>query len=120
MVLCVVVVLAGCGPKPPPAKPKPVDLTGGGAFKVIELSSGAAYLVDDKTRACFLVLPGRVGTGPVDCQRLKREVKEASSFVTWQKEESSLGPPFPISAAVADMPGQNLRRPVPQLSLIHI
>ena len=102
MVLCVVVVLAGCGPKPPPAKPKPVDLTGGGAFKVIDRPSGAAYLVDANTKSCFLILPGRIGAGHVNCHLLKEKVKEAKSLVTWEQSpvETLFSGSFPGLRAV--------------------
>ncbi|WP_226994105.1 hypothetical protein [Myxococcus hansupus] len=54
-------------------------------FAVINIDGRNAYLIDPRTESCFLMTAGggNHSTVHVPCEKLKRNVPEAATFITW-------------------------------------
>lgn len=73
--------LAGCIP----SHVDYVKLPEAGKFALINVDNRLAYLIDPRTESCFLVTAGSGNhtTVHVPCDKLKRNLPEASAFITW-------------------------------------
>ncbi|MFP2958171.1 hypothetical protein ACLEPN_10120 [Myxococcus sp. 1LA] len=63
-----------------------VELTSQDRFSIIQIDGSHSYLIDPRTESCFL----RQNSGnfnfalvTVPCDKLKKNVPEASAFITW-------------------------------------
>lgn len=62
-----------------------VKLREAGKFALINIDGRNAYLIDPRTESCFLVTAssGNHTTVHVPCDKLKRNLPEAATFITW-------------------------------------
>ncbi|NVJ09006.1 hypothetical protein HUW63_27695 [Myxococcus sp. AM001] len=62
-----------------------VKLPEAGKFALINVDGRLAYLIDPRTESCFLVTSGSSNhaLAHVPCDKLKRNLPEASTFITW-------------------------------------
>ncbi|WP_426755578.1 hypothetical protein [Myxococcus sp. Y35] len=74
--------LVGCGV---PAHVDYVKLPTEGKFAVIAIDNRNGYLIDPRTESCFLLTSSMDNHAivHVPCDKLKRNVPEAATFITW-------------------------------------
>jgi hypothetical protein len=94
LALCAMALLSGCVGVPPKAQFADAGRDRLAPWGVVRIDRVSAYLIDPRTESCFLNMVSgsqSVTIVPVSCAKLKKNLPEAATFITWDTTEVALG-----------------------------